>query len=69
MQPTTQATRGFFFKLGYFRELFTVSKMISNGGVTAIPINAACGCPLSATVEHGQLFLDHELVYFLDIHL
>jgi hypothetical protein len=51
VQPTTQATRGFFFKLGYFRELFTVWKIISNRRVTAMPIKADRGCPVSVTVE------------------
>src|SRR5271166_2145960 len=48
--PTTHATRGFSFRFGYFRELRTVSKIISSPGVTANPIRAASGRPALVAV-------------------
>src|SRR5208282_3278631 len=45
VHPITHATRGFFFRFGYFRKLLTVSKIISSSGVTANPIRAASGLP------------------------
>src|SRR5208337_914211 len=56
VHPITHATRGFFFRFGYFRKLLTVSKIISSSGVTTNPISAASGLPSSAAVASTANF-------------
>src|SRR6185437_14316176 len=59
--PIAHEHRGGAVGFGYLRELFTVSKMISSAGVTAMPTSADCCSPAGRSCRARRISAGQEI--------